>query len=203
MVHQLKSGHPSLHHHHPPLTTMDLGRDLMPWESEHAKRVHVFKIPTPSLPSGKSADVLAFDETSGTGSKDGLAQHLAKMYYEISAAHNDRQFDRALEPWSSASPSFKFEVAYGGQYGGQQVVGLDEYLELGKQMFGGDPSLKVEVLDVTIQIDSVAGVAEAFANQALISSRLTRKSVCVTDFRRIDGKWRVVGGKNIKGEDGV
>lgn len=175
---------------------MDPSRDLQPWEYEHTKRIHVYKIPTATVPSGSNHD---FEGLSETGAKDAIAKTMARQYYEITAAHNDRQFERSKSPWSSALPSFTFETAYGGE----QVVGLDAYLELGKRLFGGDPTLKVEVQDITIQIDPIAGMGEVFANQALITPNLTRKSVCVVEFRRIDGQWLIAGGKNIEGDDNI
>lgn len=175
---------------------MDQSRDLKPWEHEHTKRMHVYKIPSATIPSGSSRE---FEDLSDTGCKDVIARYMARQYYEITAAHKDRKFERDKPPWSSALPSFTFETAYGGE----QVVGLDAYLELGKRMFGGDPTLKVEVQDITIQIDPIAGMAEVFANQALITPNLTRKSVCVVEFRRVEGQWRIAGGKNIKGDDSI
>ncbi|KAF2171329.1 hypothetical protein M409DRAFT_18444 [Zasmidium cellare ATCC 36951] len=174
---------------------MDYSRDLRPWEYEHTKRIHVYKIPAATFPSASSED---FGDLSDTGSKDVIAKILAKMYYQVTAAHNDRQFERSQEPWCFALPSFTFETAYGGE----QVVGLDAYLELGKKLFG-DPKLKVEVLDVSIQIDPIAGMAEVFANQALVSPKLTRRSVCVVEFRRVEGQWLMACGKNIKGDDNI
>lgn len=172
------------------------GRTLKPWENEHAKRTHVYKITEQIIPSSATGSS-AFENMSETGSRDVIAKLLAQKFYAMSAAHNDRHFDRRLEPWTWTTPSFRFETAYGGQ----QVVGLDEYLELGKQIFGGDPSLKVEVQDLSIQIDAHAGTAEIFANQALISAGLKRKSVCVVEFRIVDEEWLIAGGKNIKGDD--
>ncbi|KAK4506529.1 hypothetical protein PRZ48_000261 [Zasmidium cellare] len=179
---------------------MDPSRDLRPWEYEHTKRIHVYKLPAATFPSTSSQEFEELEEQLSDGaSKDLTAKILAKKYYEVAAAHNDRQFERHLEPWCSALPSFTFETAYGGE----QVVGLEAYLELGKRLFGGDPQLKVEVLDVTIQIDPIAGMAEAFANQALISPNLTRRSVCVVEYRRVEGQWLMACGKNIKGDDNI
>ncbi|KAM3414614.1 hypothetical protein BST61_g9773 [Cercospora zeina] len=148
---------------------------------------------------------------------------IRNLYAAITEARNARQFDRNKEPWYSAltsSPGLQIEVAYGGH----SHVSIDEYLEIGKVMFGGNPSLFVEVTGMEIDICIGSGghrrgrecSATVWAQQALKDEEveLVRRSIVVAEFRKHDeGEqseeaawkgWRCVGMRHIKGmDDGV
>lgn len=153
---------------------------------------------------------------------------IRNLYAAITEAHNARQFDRNQEPWYSAmtcSPNLQIEVAYGGR----SHVSIDEYLETGKVLFGGNLNLFVEVTNLEIDVWIGDGrkrrggmqewSATVWAQQALRDGEvgLVRRSVVIAEFRK-DGDgdeeeeerelgwegWRCVSFRNIKGmDDGV
>lgn len=149
------------------------------------------------------------------------------LYAAITEAHNARQFNRNQEPWYSAmtcSPNLQIEVAYGSR----SHVSIDEYLETGKVLFGGNPNLFVEVTNLEIDVWVGDGrkrrggmqewSATVWAQQALRDGEvgLVRRSVVIAEFRK-DGDsdcgedggggksgwegWRCVSFRNIKGMD--
>ncbi|PIA90933.1 hypothetical protein CB0940_11072 [Cercospora beticola] len=151
------------------------------------------------------------------------------LYAAITEAHNARQYNRNEEPWYSAmtcSPNLQIEVAYGSR----SHVSIDEYLETGKVLFGGNPNLFVEVTNLEIDVwigdgrKRQGGMQEwsatVWAQQALRDGEvgLVRRSVVIAEFRK-DGNddaegggigelgwegWRCVSFRNIKGmDDGV
>ena len=118
------------------------------------------------------------------------------LYAAITEAHNARQFNRNQEPWYSAmtcSPNLQIEVAYGSR----SHVSIDEYLETGKVLFGGNPNLFVEVTNLEIDVWVGDGrkrrggmqewSATVWAQQALRDGEvgLVRRSAVIAEYRMV------------------
>lgn len=141
-------------------------RTLQPWEISFQNRTTVYKLPIGTIPSRKNnndnnnraAEEPLFAAPCDTSpppsprDSEQTARYLAQRYYDIAVAHNDREFDVAAPPWSRTSANLRIEIAFGGA---ARKVGLREYLEIGRGMFGGDGELGVEVRDLTVQMVSL------------------------------------------------
>ena len=119
------------------------------------------------------------------------------IYNAVTAAHNTRQYDRSVYPWTKMAPNMTFEMAYGDP----QHVDLDGYINASRALFGESLSLHVEILRCEVDVDLSRGTAIAYASHAMTSDEvgLVRRSVIVTNWR-IDGTdWQCISFKHIKG----
>ena len=121
-------------------------------------------------------------------------QQIKREYTSFIDAHNARQWNRDAEPWCSLPPELKFELAYGDT----AVVDINGYLERGRKA-GADPTWKVEILDIEVDVRSKPGVGVCYVNLAARSEDLVRHSVVVARYELREERWKCVSYRHVRG----
>lgn len=121
-----------------------------------------------------------------------IATHVEGIAHNCVKSLNGRNFSPSASGWNQMAAIFRADSEH--PQGGIAEQGLEEHLEMQRQIAQEHPQYRLRLLDLHTEVDERAGSASVFMTVEAtgIPPGVIRQSVGVSKFQLIDGRWLCV-----------